>query len=101
MQWPHEPGQSLKSTARRLLDSIDNTLYAISRVCCTDLTPCTASADGIPAECTFDCNRHYAPFIANCRETIAAMGVAEAEAILATIARDRDAAYARVGEETP
>tara|TARA_B100001750_G_scaffold193842_1_gene164963 strand:+ start:210 stop:902 length:693 start_codon:yes stop_codon:yes gene_type:complete len=35
------------------------------------------------------------------RETIAAMGVAEAEAILATIARDRDAAYARVGEETP
>ena len=55
------------------LDSIDNQLYAISQACCTALTPCNPTNQGVPAECTFDCNRLFAPFMANCNDTIAAL----------------------------
>ena len=54
-------------------DSIDNAIYAISSACCTDLTPCSPTNQGVPAECTFDCNRVFAPFMTNCRETINAI----------------------------
>ena len=55
------------------LDSIDNALYAISAACCTDLTPCSPTNQGVPSECTFDCNRVFAPFMTNCRDTISAL----------------------------
>ena len=60
------------------LDSIDDQLYAVSEACCTAITPCPTGhvgvpGDGIPTECTFDCNRVYAPFMTNCYSTIAAL----------------------------
>lgn len=55
------------------LDAIDNAIYAISLACCTDLTPCSPTNQGVPAECTFDCNRVFAPFMTNCRDTIRAL----------------------------
>ena len=44
-------------------DSIDNALYAVSAACCTELTPCNSINQSVPSECTFDCNRVFAPFI--------------------------------------
>jgi hypothetical protein len=55
------------------LDSIDNALYAVSAACCTDLTPCMESNQGVPEQCTFDCNRVFTPFMTNCRDTITAL----------------------------
>eukprot|EP01052_Picozoa_sp_SAG31_P039928 SAG31_NODE_5653_length_2403_cov_1.310330_1_plen_361_part_10 len=71
------------------LDTIDDQLYAISAACCTELTPCRAERGngvGVPSECTFDCNRVYAPFMTNCRSTVAAL-VSQTNGTLAELDR--------------
>eukprot|EP01052_Picozoa_sp_SAG31_P023130 SAG31_NODE_1884_length_6996_cov_4.386835_2_plen_527_part_00 len=69
------------------LDSIDDQMQAISAACCTELTPCPTSPEGLPSECTFDCARKYAPFMRNCRETVAALVERQAGGTLAKLDR--------------
>ena len=54
-------------------DTIDNAIYSVSSACCTERTPCNPANQGVPSECTFDCNRVFAPFMTNCRDTIRAL----------------------------
>eukprot|EP01052_Picozoa_sp_SAG31_P022092 SAG31_NODE_1741_length_7387_cov_6.330132_5_plen_640_part_00 len=54
-------------------DTVDDQVQAVSTACCSERTPCTATADGLPQECTFECSRIFLPFMQSCRETIAAL----------------------------